>query len=36
MIGLRFKSDCSVPDARVETYRREFGNKFEAIELPHV
>jgi dienelactone hydrolase len=33
MIGLRFKSDRSVPDARFETYRREFGNKFEAIEL---
>jgi dienelactone hydrolase len=33
MIGLRFKSDRSVPDARFDTYRREFGNKFEAIEL---
>jgi dienelactone hydrolase len=33
MIGLRFKSDRSVPNARFETYRREFGNKFEAIEL---
>jgi len=33
MIGLRFKSDRSVPDARFETYRREFGDKFEAIEL---
>jgi hypothetical protein len=33
MIGLRFKSDRSVPDARFETCRREFGNKFEAIEL---
>jgi dienelactone hydrolase len=33
MIGLRFKSDRSFPDARFETYRREFGNKFEAIEL---
>lgn len=33
MIGLRFKSDRFVPDARFATYRREFGDKFEAIEL---
>ena len=33
MIGMRFKSDAFVPDARFETYRREFGDKFEAIEL---
>lgn len=33
MIGLRFKSDSMVPDARFETYRREFGSRFEAIEL---
>ena len=33
MIGLRFKSDRSVPNARFETYRREFGDTFEAIEL---
>jgi dienelactone hydrolase len=33
MIGLRFKSDIAVPDARFATYRREFGDKFEAIEL---
>jgi len=33
MIGLRFKSDIAVPDARFETYRREFGDRFEAIEL---
>ncbi len=33
MIGLRFKSDDFVPDARFETYRREFGERFEAIEL---
>jgi dienelactone hydrolase len=33
MIGLRFKSDKVVRDARFETYRREFGDKFEAIEL---
>jgi len=33
MIGLRFKSDTNVQDARFATYRREFGDKFEAIEL---
>src|ERR1700733_9934860 len=33
MIGLRFKSDRSVPDARFATYKREFGASFEAIEL---
>ncbi len=33
VIGLRFKSDELVPDARFETYRREFGDRFEAIEL---
>jgi dienelactone hydrolase len=33
MIGMRFKSDKVVPDARFETYKREFGDKFEAIEL---
>jgi dienelactone hydrolase len=33
MIGLRFKSDTNVQDARFETYRRAFGDKFEAIEL---
>ena len=33
MIGLRFKRDRLVPDARFDTYRREFGDKFEAIEL---
>jgi dienelactone hydrolase len=33
MIGLRFKSDKGVPDARFATYRREFGDQFEAIEL---
>lgn len=33
MIGLRFKSDTLVPDARFDTYRREFGDRFEAIEL---
>jgi dienelactone hydrolase len=33
MIGLRFKSDKAVPDARFATLRREFGDKFEAIDL---
>jgi len=33
VVGLRFKSDRLVPDARFETYRRELGDRFEAIEL---
>ncbi|MGN4112284.1 DUF1949 domain-containing protein [Burkholderia gladioli] len=33
MIGLRFKSDKLVPQARFDTYRREFGDKFESIKL---
>ena len=33
MIGLRFHGDRAVPDARFETYRRTFGDRFEAIEL---
>ncbi len=33
VIGLRFKSDKLVPDARFDTYRRELGDRFEAIEL---
>ena len=32
-IGLRFKSDKLVPDERFATLKREFGDKFEAIEL---
>jgi dienelactone hydrolase len=32
-IGLRFPSDRLVPDARFATYRRELGDRFEAIEL---
>jgi len=32
-IGLRFTSDRLVPDARFATYRRELGDRFEAIEL---
>ena len=33
VIGLRFKSDVLVPDVRFETYAREFGHRFESIEL---
>jgi dienelactone hydrolase len=33
VIGLRFTSDKLVPDARFDTYRRELGDRFEAIEL---
>ena len=33
MIGLRFFGDPFVPDERFDTYRREFGAAFEAIEI---
>jgi dienelactone hydrolase len=33
MIGLRFKGDPFVAGARFETLKREFGDRFEAIEL---
>ncbi|MDO8434607.1 MAG: dienelactone hydrolase family protein [Candidatus Binatus sp.] len=33
MIGLRFRGDSFVPDARFESYKAAFGNRFEAIEL---
>ena len=33
MIGLRFYGDPFVPDARFDTLKREFGDRFEAIEL---
>jgi dienelactone hydrolase len=33
MIGLRFRGDPMVPDERFDTYKREFGDRFEAIEL---
>ena len=33
MIGLRFFGDSFVPDERFDTYKREFGDRFEAIEL---
>jgi dienelactone hydrolase len=33
LLGLRYKSDKLVPDARWETLKREFGDHFESIEL---
>jgi dienelactone hydrolase len=33
LLGLRFKGDEFVPDARFERYAQEFGDRFEAIEL---
>jgi dienelactone hydrolase len=33
VIALRFRGDPFVPDARFERYRREFGDRLEAIEL---
>ncbi len=33
VIGLRFKGDKLVPHERFETYRRAFGERFEAIEI---
>jgi len=33
MIGLRFFGDRAVPNARFDTYRKTFGDRFEAIEL---
>lgn len=33
MIGLRFFKDDFVPDERFETYKRTFGDHFEAIEI---
>ena len=33
MIGLRFKSDVLVPDARFARYREEFGDRFEGYEF---
>jgi dienelactone hydrolase len=33
MIGLRFKGDPSVPDARFERYQREFGDRFERWDI---
>jgi len=36
MIGLRFKGDYLVRSGRFDTYRREFGARFEAIELDDI
>ena len=33
MIGLRFHGDPFVPDARFDTFKAEFGDRFEAIEI---
>jgi dienelactone hydrolase len=33
MLGLRFFEDPFVPDARFDALKREFGDKFEAIEI---
>ena len=33
MLGLRFRGDPFVPDERFATLRREFGDRFEPIEL---
>ena len=33
MIGLRFRGDPLVPEARFQTLKREFGDRFKAIEL---
>ena len=33
MIGMRFYGDAFVPDARFDALKREFGDKFEAIEI---
>jgi dienelactone hydrolase len=33
LLGLRYKSDVLVPDARWEAYKKTFGDKFESIEL---
>jgi dienelactone hydrolase len=33
MIGLRFKGDPLVPGERFQMLKREFGNRFEAVEL---
>lgn len=33
LLGLRYKSDAMVPDARFERYAQEFGDRFERIDL---
>ena len=33
LLGLRFHGDAAVPPARFDTYKRTFGERFEAIEI---
>jgi dienelactone hydrolase len=33
LLGLRYRSDAFVPDARFARYEKEFGDRFESIEL---
>ncbi len=33
LLGLRFHGDAAVPGARFDTYKRTFGERFEAIEI---
>ncbi len=33
LLGLRYSSDTLVPDARFARYQREFGDRFETVEL---
>ncbi|NUN67932.1 dienelactone hydrolase family protein [Pseudanabaena biceps] len=33
MLGLRYRSDKMVPDARFDRYTKEFGDRFERVEL---
>jgi dienelactone hydrolase len=33
LLGLRYRSDTLVPDARFARYAREFGDRFETVEL---
>ena len=33
LLGLRYKSDALVPDARFDRYKQEFGDRFETVEL---
>ncbi|TFU03256.1 dienelactone hydrolase family protein [Polymorphobacter arshaanensis] len=33
LLGLRYKSDKLVPGGRFERYRKEFGDRFESVEL---
>jgi hypothetical protein len=33
LLGLRYRSDKFVPDARFARYKAEFGDRFETVEL---